>query len=91
MLLQATLALALAAPGRCAEVLALSDVHGRVAELPRLAAVLRPVRDRGPSLLLDAGDSLQGTLEAGLSRGRAVVENNELTPKAAANSEPPNS
>jgi len=73
MLLQAALALAVAAPGRCTEVLALSDLHGRVADLPRVAAALRPVRERGPSLLLDAGDGLQGTLEARLSRGEAVV------------------
>jgi 5'-nucleotidase len=73
LIAHAALALALAAPGRCAEVLALSDVHGRVAELPRLAAALQPVRDRGPSLLLDAGDGLQGTLEARISRGAAVV------------------
>lgn len=73
MLLQVALALALAAPERCAEILAMADVHGRVAELPRLAAALQPVRQAGRSLLLDAGDGLQGTLEAKLSRGEAVV------------------
>jgi 5'-nucleotidase len=69
----ALLLLALAAPGPCLELLTLTDLHGRVAELPRIAAAIRPVRAGGPSLLLDAGDSLQGTLEASLSLGEAVV------------------
>jgi len=70
---QVVLALALAAPARCVDVFALADVHGQVAKLARLAAVLAPVRSAGPSLLLDAGDGLQGTLSAELSRGEAVV------------------
>jgi 5'-nucleotidase len=41
--------------------------------LPRLAAGIAPVRARGPSLLLDAGDSAQGTIEASLSEGDAVT------------------
>jgi 5'-nucleotidase len=65
------LALALAAP--CVEVLSLSDLHGRVEALPGLAAAIAPVRARGPSLVLDAGDSAQGTLAATLSRGDAAV------------------
>lgn len=67
------LLLALAAPGPCLDIVTLSDLHGRVAELPRLATAIRGARGSGPSLLLDAGDSLQGTLEATLSRGEAVV------------------
>jgi len=73
MILSALLALALAAPAPCVEILSLSDLHGRVAELPRIAAEIAPVRGRGPSLLLDAGDSAQGTVEATLSRGDAAA------------------
>lgn len=74
MLAAAALALALAAPAsRCVEVAAISDLHGRVADLPLLAARVAEVRARGPTLVLDAGDGLQGTIEAGLSRGEAVV------------------
>ena len=73
MLLPAALALALSAAPSCVEVLSLSDLHGRIAVLPRIAAEIAPVRARGPSLLLDAGDSAQGTVEASLSRGDAVV------------------
>ena len=51
------------------EVLSLSDLHGRVDDLPRIAAEIAPVRARGPSLLLDAGDSAQGTVEASALRG----------------------
>jgi len=70
---QVLLAIALLAPDRCVDLVAIADVHGHVAELSRLAGVLAPVRSRGPSLLLDAGDGLQGTLAARLSRGEAVV------------------
>ncbi len=77
MMLSALLALALAAPvpapATCVEILSLSDLHGRVAELPRIAVEIAPVRARGPSLLLDAGDSAQGTVESTLSRGDAAV------------------
>ncbi len=73
MLLAAALTLALSASPSCVEVLSLSDLHGRIAALPGIAAAVAPVRARGPSLLLDAGDSAQGTLEASLSRGDAVV------------------
>ncbi len=74
MLAAAALALALAAPAsRCVEIAAISDLHGRVADLPLLAARVAEVRARGPALVLDAGDGLQGTIEAGLSRGEAVV------------------
>ncbi len=73
MLTALVLALAAASPAPCVEVLALSDLHGHVAALPRLAAAIAPVRARGPSLLLDAGDSAQGTLEASLTRGEAAV------------------
>ena len=73
MLLAASLALSLSASPACVEILSLSDLHGRVDALPRVAAEIAPVRARGPSLLLDAGDSAQGTVEASLSRGDAVV------------------
>jgi len=71
------LALALAAPvpaqATCVEILSLSDLHGHVSRLPRIAVEIAPVRARGPSLLLDAGDSAQGTVEATLSGGDAAV------------------
>jgi 5'-nucleotidase len=73
MPIAAALALALSAAPSCVEVLSLSDLHGRVAALPAIAAGIAPVRARGPSLLLDAGDSAQGTIEASLSGGDAVV------------------
>ncbi|HET8725587.1 MAG TPA: 5'-nucleotidase C-terminal domain-containing protein [Anaeromyxobacteraceae bacterium] len=73
-MLAASLALLLALGAPCVEVLSLSDLHGRVGALPGLAAAVAPVRARGPSLLLDAGDSAQGTLEATLTRGRAAVD-----------------
>ena len=73
MLLYAALVLALAAPERCVDLLSLADVHGQVARLPRLSAQLQGVRASGRALLLDSGDSLQGTLPAALSRGEAVV------------------
>lgn len=73
MMLSALLALALAGPAPCVEILSLSDLHGRVSELPRIAVEIAPVRARGPSLLLDAGDSAQGTVESTLSRGDAAV------------------
>jgi 5'-nucleotidase len=75
MLLPALVAIALSAPpsapSSCVEILSLSDLHGRISELPRIAAQIASVRARGPSLLLDAGDSAQGTVEATLSRGDA--------------------
>ncbi len=74
MILSAALALLAAAPaGRCAEVVAISDLHGRIEALPAVAAEVAALRRRGPTLVLDAGDSLQGTIEASLSRGAAVV------------------
>lgn len=73
MLLTAAVALALLAAPTCVEILSLSDLHGRVDALPRIAAAIAPVRARGPSLLLDAGDSAQGTIEASLSAGDAVT------------------
>ncbi len=72
MILLPLLGLALAASPACVEVLSLSDLHGRVAELPRIAPGIAAVRARGASLLLDAGDSAQGTIEATLSRGEAA-------------------
>ena len=71
MLLAAALALAAASGPRCVEIAAVSDLHGRVADLPLLAARVAEIRARGPTLLLDAGDGLQGTIEASLSRGEA--------------------
>lgn len=73
MLLATALALSISAGPSCVEVLSLSDLHGRVDALPRIAAGIAPVRARGPSLLLDAGDAAQGTVEATLSQGDAVV------------------
>jgi 5'-nucleotidase len=74
MLLSAALALLLAAPApRCVQIATLNDVHGRLERLPLLAGRLAEVRREGPTLLLDAGDSLQGTLEAALSQGESVV------------------
>jgi 5'-nucleotidase len=73
MTLSAAILVTLAAQAPCLEVLSLSDLHGRIAELPRLAAAIGPVRASGPSLLLDAGDSAQGTVEVTLSRGEAAV------------------
>src|SRR5512135_19359 len=72
MLVPALVAAALAASTSCVELLTLSDLHGRVAELPRIAVEIAPVRARGPSLLLDAGDSAQGTIEVSLSAGEAA-------------------
>ncbi len=74
MTLAAALALLLAAPGsRCVEIAALSDLHGHVEALPAVGTYLKELRRAGPTVLLDAGDSLQGTIEASLSRGAAVV------------------
>ena len=67
------LSVAAAAAGNCVEILSISDLHGRIGALPRIATLVAPVRAGGPSLLLDAGDSAQGTVEATLSRGDAVV------------------
>jgi len=74
MLVSSALALLLAAPGaRCVEIAAISDLHGRVAEMPVLAAHVAAIRAKGPSLVLDAGDGLQGTIEALASKGEAIV------------------
>jgi len=68
------LGLWLASAPRCVEVVALSDLHGRLEALPEVGARVEALRARGPVLLLDAGDALQGTLEADRSQGAAVVE-----------------
>jgi 5'-nucleotidase len=74
MTLAAALSLLLAAPGsRCVEIAALSDLHGHVETLPAVGTHVQALRRAGPTLLLDAGDSLQGTIEANLSRGAVVV------------------
>jgi len=73
MLLAAALALSIASAPTCVEILSISDLHGRLDTLPRIAAEIAPLRARGPALLLDAGDSAQGTIEASLSGGDAVV------------------
>ncbi len=73
MLLATVLALSLSAGASCVEILSLSDLHGRIDALPGIGGAIAPVRARGPALLLDAGDSAQGTLQASLSRGDAVV------------------
>ena len=72
-MLAAVLALALAAAPRCVEVVELSDLHGRLDALPRVARAVEQVRQRGPTLVLDGGDSMQGTLDSELNEGRAVV------------------
>ncbi len=68
------LGLLLSSAPRCVEVLALSDLHGHLAALPEVGARVEALRARGPVLLLDAGDALQGTLEAARGQGAAVVE-----------------
>ncbi|HZZ86064.1 MAG TPA: 5'-nucleotidase C-terminal domain-containing protein [Anaeromyxobacteraceae bacterium] len=72
-MLALALALSLAAAPRCVEVVELSDLHGRLDALPRVARAVEELRRRGPTLLLDGGDSMQGTLDSELSQGRAVV------------------
>jgi len=66
--------LLLAADPRCVELLGVSDLHGRLEAIPEIGARAEALRRRGPALLLDAGDSLQGTLEAYLDQGAPVVE-----------------
>jgi len=68
------LGLLLSSAPRCVEVLALSDLHGHLEALPEVGARVEALRARGPVLLLDAGDALQGTLEAARTQGAAVVE-----------------
>src|SRR6266568_1236346 len=72
-MLALVLALSLAAHPRCVEVVELSDLHGRLDALPRVAQAVEELRQRGPTLLLDGGDSMQGTLDSELNEGRAVV------------------
>lgn len=55
-----------------------SDLHGHLRALPLLAAHLADLRraraaDGGATLLLDAGDMFQGTLESNLGEGASVV------------------
>ncbi|BDG06908.1 bifunctional metallophosphatase/5'-nucleotidase [Anaeromyxobacter paludicola] len=73
-MLALALAVALTAAPRCVEVVELSDLHGRLDALPRVARAVEALRGRGPVLLFDGGDSMQGTLDSELSEGRAVVE-----------------
>jgi 5'-nucleotidase len=73
MILSAALLLLLASSPRCVEVTALSDLHGRADALPEVGARVAAMRQRGPTVVLDAGDSMQGTIEASLSRGEVVV------------------
>ncbi|HEY7370763.1 MAG TPA: 5'-nucleotidase C-terminal domain-containing protein [Polyangia bacterium] len=70
------------APGRprivTISIVGTNDLHGHVEALPRLGgyiANLRQARERtgGGVVLLDAGDMFQGTLEANLTEGAAVV------------------
>lgn len=51
-----------------------SDLHGRVAALPRLGAYVSALRAARPGrvVLVDAGDMFQGTLESDLNEGEAV-------------------
>ncbi len=73
MLLPSVLVLLLGAAPPCVEVAALSDLHGRADRLAEVGAHVAALRGRGPTVVLDAGDSLQGTIEANLSRGEVVV------------------
>lgn len=59
-------------------IVAVNDVHGRLAQLPLLGGYLQNLRaarerDGGAVLLLDAGDIFQGTLESNLGEGAAMV------------------
>jgi len=66
--------LLLAGGVRCVDLLGVSDLHGRLEAIAEIGARAEALRRRGPTLLLDAGDSLQGTLEAYLDQGAPVVE-----------------
>ncbi len=73
MIFPAALLLLLASAPGCVDVAALSDLHGRADALPEVGARVAAMRERGPTVVLDAGDSMQGTIEASLSRGEVVV------------------
>jgi 5'-nucleotidase len=75
MLASLALSLAFLAPPapRCVEVVGISDVHGRVAKLPLFGGYLAEMRKKGPTILVDAGDAMMGTLESNASKGEAVI------------------
>jgi 2',3'-cyclic-nucleotide 2'-phosphodiesterase (5'-nucleotidase family) len=59
-------------------ILGTNDLHGALDRLPILAGYVANVRavraaDSGATLLLDAGDMFQGTLESNLNEGAAVI------------------
>jgi 5'-nucleotidase len=63
-----------AAPGpRCFELAGVSDLHGQVEKLPDLGGYLALLRQKGPTVVVDAGDAFQGTLESNRVKGQAVV------------------
>ncbi len=55
-------------------ILHTADLHGRVDQLPALAAFIAAQRTRGRVLLVDSGDFFQGTPEGDLTRGGAVLD-----------------
>ncbi|HEX7479184.1 MAG TPA: bifunctional UDP-sugar hydrolase/5'-nucleotidase [Polyangiales bacterium] len=65
-----------------------NDVHGHLEQLPLLGGYLRNLRSArardGAVLLLDAGDSFQGTLESNLGEGAAMVRGYNALGYAAA-------
>ncbi len=65
---------ALAAGPRCTDLVAISDLHGHVGALPEIAGRVMALRGRGPVVVVDAGDSMEGTFESDQSQGRAVIE-----------------
>jgi 2',3'-cyclic-nucleotide 2'-phosphodiesterase (5'-nucleotidase family) len=61
------------APSRQLTVVGTNDLHGRLEQLPILASYLRVLRQRGPTIAIDAGDMIQGTMASNLNEGQAVI------------------
>jgi len=55
-------------------IIGTSDLHGRIAALPRLGGFLSIVRAKRAVVLVDAGDMFQGTLESNLAEGAPVID-----------------
>jgi 5'-nucleotidase len=57
-------------------IIGTNDLHGRLGALPVLGGYLKALRAARPGgvLLLDAGDTFQGTLESNLVEGEPVVD-----------------
>jgi len=67
-------ALAIPLPAAEMTLLAFSDSHGEVAALNRLRLLIENERQTAPDLLLiDAGDSIQGTFEGAWNRGAVTL------------------